>query len=127
MHVQDRRKVAFTPGKTELRNVRCPLFKGLCRAKVSVNEVVSYLSYIPLVGMILLFRTFPFETHAVHQTLYPFVVYLNPSIDQFMIDSSNTVAAFVVLENAPDHTGCFFIPSGHSVFFGDLIVVCRSG
>ena len=73
--------------------------------------------------MILLLRTFSFKPHAMHQTLYFLVICPTTSVDKLMMDSPNTIAAFVMLIDLPDHSGCFFIPFSYSIFFRDLIVV----
>ena len=116
MHVQDRREIAFPPWEAELRDIRRPLLEGPCCAEVSVDEVVCNLPHFSMIGMILLLRTLSFESHTVHQPLYPLVVCLIASVDQFMMDSPDSVSAFVVRKDLPDHADCLFVPFDHGIF-----------
>ena len=53
----------------------------------------------------------------MHQTLYLLVICPTTSVDKLMMDSPNTIAAFVMLIDLPDYSGCFFIPFSYSIFF----------
>ena len=99
VHVQNRREIAFAPGKIELRNIGCPLLQRPLCTEISIDDISSNFANFALIRMIFFFRALPQQAQLVHDPLNAFMIDLMTAAQKRPMHPPYTVSSLVFGKN----------------------------